>query len=340
MSKIYFVNWWVTYKCNFRCRYCYEHKLERTMDMNEEIANSVICFIKKNIPRDSEQMIVNFHGGEPLLQYNLIKHIVGRIKNEINVPVKFGITTNGSLISSDMFDFLEETFDYDISISIDGTKSTHVHNRKCISGSTTYEQIITNALELLKRIPSLRIRMTYDRETAPYLFEDIVYLYDLGFRNIVPVADFCSKKWKNEDFQTVKKQFLLAKNYFNQVGEVDSIYAFSDEFHALSPCTAGHNYYSIAPNGDIYPCTLLVGMEEFIIGNVETGVDIKKLSRIEEINKYPLEVCPDCELQLYCSSVRCKLVNYFTNGSYADPNLVQCNMMNIKYQVANEKAQD
>lgn len=332
-SDVFFVNLWITLKCNFRCRYCYVQEKYKNIDLSRRTADEFIKFIKKNI-KIKQRLIINFHGGEPTINFDILKYIVQRLENEIDNNVDFGITTNGSLLNDEMVLFISKHCNYNISISMDGMNDTTEMNRKCLYGDGSFENISNNALKLLQYSKNVRIRMTYDRRNINELSRNICNFIHMGFTNIVPVADYFSKNWSDDDFKIVELEFKKVKNFINSnnISNV-KIYDISDDYNCLSPCTAGHDYYSIDVLGNIYPCTLLVGDEEHLLGNIYKGIDFNKLLQIDEINKKKVDECSECQLYRFCKSVRCLFINYVTEGDYYKPNLVSCNLLNIKHNL-------
>ena len=211
---------WLTSRCNFRCTYCYEKAKYGMEDMSFETADQIVDFVKVNI-KAGQELSVQFHGGEPTLNFEVLRHIVERFEKELSNEKTFGITTNCSLLDDEKIDYICEHMPRGISISIDGNKETHELNRKCITGNVSYEAILANALKIRERNDKARVRMTYTPKTAPQLFENVKYLIELGFTEIVPVADFCSKEWKTKDFDTVEEQFKRIKKYLLENGKTD-----------------------------------------------------------------------------------------------------------------------
>lgn len=335
MKQKFSVSIWVTRRCNFRCTYCYEKSKYGAEDLSYETANRIIDFVKENI-KEGQALSVHFHGGEPTLNFEVIKHIVNRFEKEISNEKTFGITTNCSVLDDEMIDYICAHMARGISLSIDGNKETHELNRKCIVGNVFYEDILKNALRLREKNDMVRIRMTYTPRTAFHLYENIKYLIELGFSEIVPIADFCSKEWTSEDFDIVEEQFKNIKRYlFENNRKIIDLDELSGEFRGKGICSGGRDHYSVNVNGDIYPCIMVVGDDVHKIGNVFTGLDKEKIEKITKINcsRDKVEACGDCELSRYCESTRCLLVNYALNGDYYKPNLVNCNLMNIKYNL-------
>lgn len=332
MKHNFYVNVWVTLRCNFRCRYCYEKSKYQDEDLSFESADKLVELIKNNV-KAGQLLKVNFHGGEPTLNFDVIKYIVLRLENEISNEKQFGMTTNASLLNDDMIDFLCTHFTRNISISIDGKKETHEYNRKCVQGQVSYEQIFSNALKILSRVKSVRIRMTYDRKNVNQIYENVRFFIENGFKIIVPVADSFTKDWTNEDFEIVEIEFLKIKKYLAEKEITDiKFYELDNEFNQIGQCTGGNDYYNIDAYGDIYPCTFVVGDKTHKIGSLYHGIDYEKLKEIDCINNNRDKVvaCKECLLFDYCKSTRCLMLNYVTTGDYYKPNLVNCNIINIK----------
>lgn len=335
MQNKFAVNVWSTSRCNFRCTYCYEKSKYGEEDLSYETADQIIQFIKANLKK-GQLLTVNFHGGEPTLNYDVIEYMVKRIESEIPNDKQFDMTTNCSLLTDEMIDFLCTHFPRGLSLSIDGNKETHELNRKCIQGDVGYDKIFSYAIKILEKISFVRIRMTYTRKTVKHLFENVRYLIEHGFKLIVPVPDMFSKDWTNQDFIDVENEFKKIKQYLvkNNINDIN-FNELTNEFKPKGVCTGGDDYYNINAHGDIYPCTFVVGNEAHWIGNVYDGLDNKKVEEIACINRNrdKVEGCQECRLAKYCSNTRCLLENYAITGDYYKPNLVNCNLMNIKYNL-------
>jgi len=331
----YFVNLWVTRRCNFRCRYCYEKHKYRNQDLDHETADRVLSFVRRDIT-PAQELVVNFHGGEPLLNFETMRYVVESIRETLQNPVSFGVTTNGSLLTNEIADYLAENFDMGVSVSLDGKEETHRRNRICVDGTYSYDDIMQKALRLRAKGVFTRIRMTYDRYNAPLLFENIRHFIDLGFETIVPVPDFYAKDWTEDDFETVKGQYRLVRDYIKEKGLSIEIEPASDCLRELGRCTAGHDYYSVDVDGAIYPCTDLVGDKTFLIGDVSHGIDLQALAKVDAVNAQPVTECAGCQAYHYCQSARCLLSNYATTGDFYSPNLVHCNLLGIKLDLIGE----
>jgi uncharacterized protein len=302
--------------------------------LNKETADDVINFIKNNIQKE-QILILNFHGGEPLLRFDLIKYIINKIRKTISHETMFGITTNGSLLTDEIIEFLSNNMNYNLSLSLDGNKDTQNKNRIQVESNITFETLLKYGKILQLKNDNLRVRMTYDRNNISDIYYNIKYLIDEGFRRIVSEANFFNDDWEEKDFDNIYKQFLKIKEYLYK-HKLDSvtIHPINDDFICLSKCCAGHNYYTINAIGDIYPCTMVINDSTHYMGNVRTGIQEEKCEYINKINSKTISSCEKCGHKSHCMSYRCLLINYTTTGSYYSPNLVMCNLMNVKHKLA------
>lgn len=335
MRNSFFLNLWVTYRCNFRCRYCYVKPLYNNLDLSKDNAEKIIDFIKRE-KKENQQLIINFHGGEPLLNIDTIMYFIKKC-DEVFDKVSYGMTTNGYLLDDSLINFIAQKFDYNLSISIDGMEYTHEYNRKSLDGNKTHKIIMSNAKKLLELNPNVRIRMTYDRHNIDLLYENVRFFLDQGFTKIVPVPDSYSKEWDETDFSLIKDEFRKISCYIleNNLKNVN-IRMLEKNFRSLNRCTAGCDYYSIDVHGNIYPCIAIVGKTEHIIGNVVDGINDEKLKQVKNIICQKILSCSGCAIYDCCIATRCLLVNYAINGDYSKPNLVECNMMHIKLELMEE----
>lgn len=327
----YFVNLWVTNDCNFRCTYCYAKGILSEQYLTTETASKLIDFIKTT-KADDETLVINFHGGEPLLNIDIIKYIIELSRKNFQ-ECSFGITTNGSLIDNTNIDWLARNFNFNLSISIDGKKDTHNLNRVSLDNLDNYDKIMRNAIELNKINRNVRIRMTVDKSTISDLTENVAYFFELGFLNIVPVLDYFND-WSDSELVLIKESFDSLKQFLNERNYSESIFeVFSISQMRLTSCDAGRNYFSVDYKGDIYPCIAVVGNEAFRIGSVNQGIDILKINLLESCIKYKPSDCLKCNNKLTCKGYRCSFINMATNNNYDKPNKILCytKKLNEKY---------
>lgn len=342
------INLWLTYDCNLNCKYCYERdiKVGQSNIINNNTINNFLEFIKKFLVENNknkyEPYIVNLHGGEPLVRYDLLKKVVNELKLSEELKDKeilFGVTTNGTLLNDEIIEFLCANFKYSLSISIDGIKAAHDKNRTFINGDGTFDIVINNALKVLSKRPDLRVRMTFDSSTVKELYNNVIYLMKLGFKTIVPAPDLFDKNWDDAAGKELEKQIKMIINSKDYKGSSDINIGIINEIKRNNPkiiCTGGINSINIAPDGKLYPCTYVVGKEEFQIGNVLDGIDNEKLLVYRNIYNCKNDQCNGCTYYDYCSAGRCKFVNKLITGNYLIPAPKICMINNIKYSIWNE----
>lgn len=326
---------WVTSACNLRCKYCYEGNEKPSYIMDESIAESVLDYMKKDLKnKDDKELYISFHGGEPFLNYKIMKYFVKRIKEEFKDYKKmFLTTTNTTILNEEIIDFIINDLD-DISISIDGMKKTHDCNRPFKNGEGSYDTVYKNAMKLKGRLDKeIRVRTTYDSQTVYTLSDDVKHLLDLGFKVIVPGHNIFDKNWDEKDILELEKQIAAIKEYIKDYEDVFVSLCDPIDFNKGSRCTGGIDNIHIYPDGTLYPCMMAGGIEEFNIGNIYDGLDLNKLQSILSYSNYTNEECRECALCNVCDSSRCKIINKLITGSYIEPEPVGCAVNNVLYKI-------
>ena len=324
-------NIWVTSACNFRCRYCYVADYEK--NMSEKTGEEVIRFIEKNAPISDEEIIVNFHGGEPLLNFNLIRKMIEKLEFRLKKTILFGITTNGSLLTKEISKFLAEKFKYNLSVSLDGNEKINNINRVYANNIGTYDSVIKNILYLKKIAPDVRLRMTYNHETVRYLFDSIEHVYNLGFKKIVAIPDFSDGLWRDGHILILRQQLeSIFKTYINDTN-VDITIISDDIRRKHQECHGGKSSVNIYIDGNIFPCTWTSGKKDFIIGNIYNGTDSEKLNRILEHSYEPINTCKECDLYDACIGNRCRIINKIITDDYCKVPVMRCMYNNVIYEL-------
>lgn len=321
---------WVTNNCNLQCQYCYEGKDKQRNKMSINTANKVLEFVKSKIDYEHSKDdfdSIEFHGGEPLLNYEVIQYMIKEIKTWKNQEkIYMSLTTNAILLTEDKISYLTNNLN-ELSISIDGTEKAHDINRKCIDGTGSFKYIINNVKNLInqgnKRC-GLRARMTVTPNTAKYVYLSVKFLVSLGFDNVVPVIDNFSE-WSEKDIEKVYLEcikvydeiYLKRKDLL--VGLIDNI-----AMRRESVCLAGEQTVHISPDGSLFPCAYVVNKDEFILGCVDTGINKNILNKIKKINTREISNCSSCAWKHLCTANRCKLLNYAITGDYYKPAISTC----------------
>lgn len=324
------VSVWVTLKCNFCCTYCYEKDMDvQQTEMSkitaEKTVEYLLHYMEKN---DYHECNLHFHGGEPMLNIQCIKYIVNKTKNSPFV-FNYSITTNGSMLDEESSLFFAQN-DIEISISIDGNSKTFNMYRKSKSGIDEYDNIIKNVKVLMEKKCHLSARMTIIPYFVQSFYNNVLFLLNVGFKKIDFALDMENSIWYENDFvklvdETIKVEEYLMKNKMEDI-------EFSGKNNGvpveLSKCNGGISSLSIDCMGDIYPCTFLVGNNEFKIGHVSTGVKKEWKRKIKEINSLKMKECEGCTMLPLCIGNKCRLFNYKVNGDFTMPTNNICYMQN------------
>lgn len=316
---------WITYECNMKCSYCYEGKEKPKVRMGFKTAEEVLKFIKKKIKNVNSIINIQFHGGEPLLNYDVLKYMIDEVKSWNNKFISMFLTTNAVLLNDDNISYLTNNLD-ELSVSIDGKEETHDLNRKFLDDNGSYQLVIENVKKVLKsKNCKIIARMTLTPETGKFLYENIDFLVQLGAKTILPVIDQFNNNWDdvsiNVVLEEIKKVYniIYKKNRSISIGIIENL-----NYRKISRCLAGERTMHISPVGDIYPCAYVINIEKFLLGNIKDGIDITKVKKLEEINQKKIEDCNSCKWSIMCNGNRCKLLNYAITGDFYKPSYVTC----------------
>lgn len=323
----------ITEKCNLRCKYCYESGLDRSRDMDINVANKTIDFILRKIKSESldRPLYIVLHGGEPLVNFEMVKHIHKELSDKVNGrEIIYDMTTNGTILDSDKIDFICKNID-NISVSIDGTRVSHDRNRVFVNGGGSYDIAIKNAKKLLDREKDVRIRMTYTTNTVSELYESISQIAKYGFTNIVPIADYMDINWTQSHVNTLNNQISMLINLQEKHPSLDiDLLDIKSLNTRKGDCFGGIVSFAIDVHGDIFPCTFSVGDEELKLGSVfDQDVNEEKQKELVKIYTSENEGCKDCLRKEYCYSMRCKLLNKKVMGNFNKSIPIMCSLQKV-----------
>lgn len=318
---------WVTSNCNLNCSYCYEKCFDSKNkgSMSLEIEDSIIDYVKKHEPN-----IVLFHGGEPLLNYQFIIKIV-RTLQPYFPNVQYGFTTNGTIWNDEIEFFLKEyvnAFHNWTSVSIDGKKESNDRNRYANQGESIFERLHCTTNRMLTIFPHLRARMTVTPETSHELSDNVIYLARMGFRMIVVAFDIFRSDWTDQLIETLSAEYDKVIYFWKDHADVDiSIIEELKHKKSLGGCIPSCN---INFDGNIYPCTYVVGNGNYRMGNVKDGLDQNVYQNVISIGKKDNSSCQQCTNKMGCTYNRCKLINKNITGDYYQPCETGCAFENFK----------
>ena len=333
----------LAHSCNLRCRYCFagQGRFGGTDElMPLETGRAAIDFL---IARSGgrRHLEIDFFGGEPLLNFQVLKELVeyGREQGEdTGKALKFTLTTNALLLNEEVTQYLNHN-DISVVLSLDGRREVHDAMRPSAGGAGSYDRVLSR----IQRFVDSRggtdyyIRGTYTRHN-PDFCADVLHLADLGFRHlsVEPVvapaeADYSLREQDLplllDQYEQLTREVLRRR----QAGSPVHFFHFNIDLEGgpclpkrLSGCGAGHEYMAVAPSGDLYPCHQFVGKREFLMGNVrEGGVDPGLRAAFRRAHVYSKEGCAGCWAKFYCSG-GCHANAEAANGSILIPHAQGC----------------
>jgi uncharacterized protein len=316
----------ITQKCNLACDYCYIQKNEVTMRL--ATAQNIVNHVFLNSPLD-EKIDFGFFGGEPLLEFALIKCITGIIQSHERYSperVTLTVTTNGTILTRQIIDFLIAN-SFALCISCDGppiVQNRHRHFKNGKGSSTLVEKNIKRALEIFPLIP---VNAVYSPETMESLPDVVAYLVSLGVERIFLNPDI-SAVWTEKEATILPRLFdSIGKMYLDYhlrskpkyISLIDSKIAviLKGGYQPMEKCRMGDGELAFAPSGNIYPCERLIGSDNensHCLGNINDKIELKKRCRHIPTEAVNTE-CAHCSLNGYCMNW-CGCTNYAMAGSY------------------------
>lgn len=312
---------WMTNQCNLRCKYCYEKSKSDTA-MSSSTVEQVVAFILKEYycQTGKKKIGIQFHGGEPLLNFKNIKYVVELLKEYIEKDLLlFSMTTNGTLITDDIARFLFDN-QFEVSISLDGLKESHDYNRIFKDNSGSFITTLRGLETLNKYFSNIRVRMTVTPETVGSLYKNITFLLSIGTRPRW-CLDF-SHNWTEPELDAYKEQLIPVRQLLENDERYSNVF-FPRKHNKM--CDGGISSYHISPIGYIYPCAYCVDNPKYLIGDITNGIDQNAVKRIHDLPPTYNMKCLECSKADGCVVTRCTLVNEVMTGNpYENNNL--CNI--------------
>ena len=324
----------IAHTCNLNCEYCFasqgKYHGERAV-MSFEVGKRALDFLIEN-SGSRHNLEVDFFGGEPLMNFDVVKQLVEyarSVEKQAGKNFRFTLTTNGMLIDDDVIDFANREMS-NVVLSLDGRKEIHDRYRVDYAGNGSWEKIVPKFQKLVKARggKNYYMRGTFTHRNPDFL-EDIKTMLDLGFTELSMEPVVCGEndpaRLTEEDLPIVLKQYEdLAKLMIerDREGKPFTFYHYMIDlkggpciYKRISGCGSGTEYMAVTPWGDLYPCHQFVGDEKFLLGNIWDGV---KNTAVREdffnCNVYAREECKDCWARLYCSG-GCAANAYHATGS-------------------------
>ena len=324
----------VAHTCNLNCEYCFAGQGKYHGEdaiMSFEVGKAALDFLVKN-SGTRKNLEVDFFGGEPLVNFDVVKRLVAyarSIEKEAGKHFRFTLTTNGVLLDDDVIDFLNKEMN-NVVLSLDGRKEVNDAKRKRLDGQGSYDIIVPRFQNFVKKRGDKEyyMRGTFTRNNLDFT-NDIFHMADLGFKELSmePVVSKPDTEYalREEDLDTIYEQYeILAKKMIKRRREKNpfTFYHYMIDlsggpciYKRITGCGSGTEYLAVTPNGDFYPCHQFVGDKNFLMGNVKDGITNTKLrDEFKLCNVYSRKECENCWAKLYCSG-GCAANSFHTTGS-------------------------
>lgn len=346
----------VAHDCNLKCKYCFAKQGDfggQAELMPLEVGIKAIDFLIAN-SGNRKNLEIDFFGGEPLMNWSVVKKLVeyGKsVEKKNGKNIRFTITTNGVLLDDEKIEYINENM-HNVVLSLDGRKDINDKMRMTLNDKGSYDLIVPKFQKLVNNRPKDKyyyVRGTFTRDNLDFS-KDIEHFRDLGFEltSMEPVVDDESNPFalREEDLPKIFSEYEeYAKKLADRQlkGEKMKFFHFMIDLNQgpcvikrITGCGAGNEYLSIVPNGDIYPCHQFVGKDEYILGNIyneETIIPEEIKGMFREAHIYNKDSCKECWNKFYCSGgCHANAINF--NGDIKKPYDLGCEMQKKRTECA------
>jgi len=343
----------VAHTCNLNCSYCFasqgKYQGERAM-MSFEVGKQAFDFLIAN-SGTRRNLEVDFFGGEPLMNWDVVKQLVAyarSIEKEHNKNFRFTLTTNGVLIDDEIIDFLNKEMS-NVVLSLDGRRDVHDHFRKDYAGNGSYDKIVPKFQRLVEKRggKDYYVRGTFTHNNVDFT-NDIFHMADLGFSELSMEPVVCPPDdpyaLTAEDLPKVLEQYeILAKEMIKRKkeGRPFTFYHYMLDltngpciYKRITGCGSGTEYMAVTPWGDLYPCHQFVGDPKYSLGNIWDGIKNKEAQdEFRYCNAYARPECKDCWAKLYCSG-GCAANAYHATGKISGVYEYGCELFKKRIECA------
>jgi len=343
----------VAHTCNLNCSYCFASQGKYHGDralMSFEVGKRALDFLIEHSGK-RRNLEVDFFGGEPLMNWDVVKQLVKyarSVEKEHGKNFRFTLTTNGVLIDEDVIEFSNREMS-NVVLSLDGRKEIHDRLRVDYAGNGSYDRIVPKFKQFVdsRGGKNYYMRGTFTHAN-PDFTRDVFHMADMGFTELSMEPVVCAEGdpagLTKEDIETVKDQYeILAKEMLKrqQEGRPFTFYHYMLDltegpciYKRISGCGSGTEYMAVTPWGDLYPCHQFVGEEKYKLGDIWNGVTNTALrEEFRACNAYSRPDCKDCWAKLYCSG-GCAANAYHATGSIAGVYKPGCELFKKRIECA------
>lgn len=343
----------IAHDCNLACKYCFAEEGEyhgRRALMSLEVGKKALDFLIEN-SGNRRNLEVDFFGGEPLMNWDVVKELVryGRSKEkEYDKNFRFTLTTNGVLLDDEVMEFVNKEMS-NVVMSLDGRKEINDKMRPFRNGKGSYDLIVPKFQKLAesRNQTNYYIRGTFTRNNLDFS-NDVIEYADLGFKqmSIEPVVADPDEPYalREENIPKILEEYdKLAVEYIKRYKENRGFNFFHFMIDLkqgpcvlkrMAGCGSGTEYLAVTPWGDLYPCHQFVGQEEFLLGNVFDGITNTAVrDEFKLCNVYAKDKCKECFAKFYCSG-GCAANSYKFHGKITDAYDIGCEMERKRVECA------
>ncbi|MCX4270207.1 MAG: thioether cross-link-forming SCIFF peptide maturase [Lachnospiraceae bacterium] len=343
----------IAHDCNLACKYCFAEEGEyhgRRALMSLEVGKKALDFLVAH-SGNRRNLEVDFFGGEPLMNWDVVKKLVeyGRsLEEPYQKKFRFTLTTNGVLLNEEIMEFCNREMG-NVVLSLDGRKEVHDWMRPCRTGTGSYDLVVPKFQKFVESRgqKNYYVRGTFTRKNLDFS-KDVIHYADLGFQllSMEPVVAAPEEEYaiRKEDLPQIFEEYdKLALEYIKRQkeGRGFQFFHFMLDLNQgpcvakrLSGCGSGTEYLAVTPWGDLYPCHQFVGREEFLLGNVEDGITKPSISdEFKLCNVYAKESCKNCFARFYCSG-GCAANSYQFHNTITDVYEIGCEMERKRVECA------
>ncbi len=343
----------IAHTCNLNCEYCFasqgKYHGERAI-MSFEVGKRALDFLVEN-SGSRRNLEVDFFGGEPLMNFEVVKQMVAyarSIEKEKGKNFRFTLTTNGLLIDDDVIEFANKEMS-NVVLSLDGRKEIHDRFRVDYNGKGSFDKIVPKFQKLVKarNNKNYYMRGTFTHANPDFL-EDIKEMLSLGFTELSMEPVVCAAGDPSEltldDLPIVMEQYEKLVELMLQKDKEGAPFTFYHYmidlndgpciYKRISGCGSGTEYMAVTPWGDLYPCHQFVGEEKFKLGDIWNGVENTAVqNEFKSCNVYAREECRTCWARLYCSG-GCAANAYHSTGSVTGVYKYGCELFKKRMECA------
>lgn len=343
----------IAHDCNLACRYCFAEEGEyhgRRALMSFEVGKKALDFLIDH-SGNRRNLEVDFFGGEPLMDWEVVKQLVNyarSVEKEHNKNFRFTLTTNGLLVDDDVIEFANKEM-HNVVLSLDGRKEVHDRLRRTVGGHGSYDVIVPKFQKFVqsRNNTGYYVRGTYTHDNIDFT-KDIFHMADLGFTELSMEPVVCDPKepyaLTEADLPVLFEQYeILAKDMLRREkeGKPITFYHYMIDltggpcvYKRVTGCGSGTEYMAVTPWGELFPCHQFVGDPAYSLGDIWKGVTHPEVQdKFRKCNAYARPDCKDCWAKLYCSG-GCAANAYHATGDIAGVYEYGCQLFRKRMECA------